>query len=96
RPDDLGTKLRNIAGQGLRLQSIFNRGTIVWPNGFPETFCTDHWRARFVAPKDSSLSQRDVIGLLIKVSEAGFDVIKTENLYTFDGKPGFSTPQLET
>jgi len=96
RAEDLGTKLRNIAGQGLRLQSIFNRGTIVWPNGFPETFCTDHWRARFVAPKDSSLSQRDVIGLLIKVSEAGFDVVKTENLYTFDGKPGFSTPQLET
>ncbi len=96
RPDDLGTKLRNIAGQGLRLQSIFNRGTIVWPHGFSETFCSDHWRARFVAPKDSSLSQRDVIGLLIKVSEAGFDVIKTENLYTFDGKPGFSTPQLET
>jgi isocitrate dehydrogenase len=25
-----------------------------------------------------------------KVSEAGFDVIKTENLYTFDGEAGYS------
>ena len=27
---------------------ITNRGVKVWPEGFPETFCTDHWRCRFV------------------------------------------------
>jgi isocitrate dehydrogenase len=25
--------------------------------------------------------------------DAGFDVVKTENLYTFDGKPGYSLSQ---
>ena len=26
---------------------ITNRGIKVWPEGFEETFCTDHWRCRF-------------------------------------------------
>ena len=40
---------RASAASGLRLQMITNRGVKVWPGGFPETFCTDHWRCRFVA-----------------------------------------------
>jgi hypothetical protein len=31
-----------------KLAMITNRGVKVWPGGFPETFCTDHWRCRFV------------------------------------------------
>jgi hypothetical protein len=34
----------------LRLKLVTNRGVKVWPEGFPETFCTDHWRSRFVSP----------------------------------------------
>ena len=30
---------------------ITNRGTKVWPDGAPETFCTDHWRCRFTADR---------------------------------------------
>jgi isocitrate dehydrogenase len=26
---------------------ITNRGVKVWPQGFEETFCTDHWRCRY-------------------------------------------------
>jgi isocitrate dehydrogenase len=33
--------------------------------------------------------------LLTEVNEAGLDCIKTENLYTFDGKPGYSVGQGE-
>jgi len=32
------------------LSMITNRGIKVWPDGFPETFCTDHWRCRFKNP----------------------------------------------
>ncbi|MDX1666947.1 MAG: NADP-dependent isocitrate dehydrogenase, partial [Saprospiraceae bacterium] len=32
---------------GIELTMITNRGVKVWPNGFEETFCTDHWRCRF-------------------------------------------------
>jgi isocitrate dehydrogenase len=34
-----------------------------------------------------------VIGLLQQVINAGFEVIKTENLYTFDGEAGYSLGQ---
>ncbi|MDQ6781309.1 MAG: NADP-dependent isocitrate dehydrogenase [Candidatus Eremiobacteraeota bacterium] len=93
RPDDLGASLRKLEGDGLTLQAVFNRGTAVWPNGMPETFCTDHWRARFVAADGSPLGYRAIAALLTRVGEAGLDCIKTENLYSFDGKPGYSTPQ---
>lgn len=93
RPDALGESLRKLEGDGMTLQSIYNRGTAVWPDGVPETFCTDHWRARFVAADGSAVGYRAIASLLTRVGEAGFDCIKTENLYTFDGRPGYSTPQ---
>ena len=31
------------------LSMITNRGVKVWPEGAPETFCTDHWRCRYLA-----------------------------------------------
>jgi isocitrate dehydrogenase len=34
-----------------------------------------------------------VAALLARFAEAGLDFIKTENLYNFDGKPGFSHAQ---
>jgi len=90
RPDDLGAALSKLGGDKTRLQAVFNRGTVVWPNGFPETFCTDHWRARFLRLDGAALDHRDVIDLLGRISEAGYDFIKTEHLYDFDGKPGYS------
>jgi isocitrate dehydrogenase len=90
RPDDLGAALTKLGGDRMRLQALFNRGTVVWPNGLPETFCTDHWRARFLGGKDTALGHRDVIALLGRVDDAGLDFIKMEQLYDFDGIPGYS------
>lgn len=89
-PDELGNLLSQVSVGSLRLQVITNRGIKVWPNGLPETFCTDHWRCRFRADNEAPTTSTQVIELLKKVTEAGFDVIKTENLYHFDGIPGFS------
>ncbi len=42
-PDDLAATLRAAADDSrLQLQMITNRGVKVWPDGLPETFCTDH------------------------------------------------------
>jgi isocitrate dehydrogenase len=90
RPDELGAGLSKLGGEKTRLQAVFNRGTVVWPNGFPETFCTDHWRARFLGTDGAKLDHRDVLALLGRINEAGYDFIKTEHLYNFDGKPGYS------
>ena len=89
-PDELGNLLSQVSVDSLRLQVMTNRGIKVWPNGLPETFCTDHWRCRFRADNEAPTTSTQVIELLKKVTEAGFDVIKTENLYHFDGIPGFS------
>jgi isocitrate dehydrogenase len=78
----------------LELIMITNRGVKVWPNGHMQTGCVDHWRLRFLGkPQPSKQAWRDVNKVLGLVSQEGFEVVKTENLYTFDGKPGFSAAQ---
>ncbi len=64
----------------------------VWPGGLPETFCVDHWRRRFMNG-GSPISLREIAGLSARAAEAGVEFIKTENLCTFDGEPGFSLGQ---
>jgi isocitrate dehydrogenase len=91
-PDDLGGKLSKIKADGLKLTLISNRGLEVWPGGQSETFCVDHWRCRFEAePMGSPVTHEQIIALLGHIKDAGFDFIKTENLYNFDGVAGFST-----
>lgn len=92
-PDNLAAALKDIASQGMQLQMITNRGTKVWPNGFPETFCTDHWRCRFIREDQVGLPYQAVIELLQQIDHRKLDVIKTENLYLMDGKPSFSAGQ---
>ncbi len=86
--DTLRQKLEAVNSPPLKLTMITNRGVKVWPGGIPETFCVDHWRCRFKA--DGALTSQQIAALLHQMADAGFDVIKTENLYTFDGKAGFS------
>jgi isocitrate dehydrogenase len=89
-PDELGQRLQPVAGD-FQLAAIFNRGTKVWPGGAAETFCTDHWRCRFMSKHSGGgVAHGQVVALLQRVADAGFDFIKTENLYNFDGKPGYS------
>lgn len=90
-PDELGAKLQTVGFDDKQLSMITNRGIKVWPEGFSETFCTDHWRCRFKG--ESDFKQEDIIRLMQNAGAQGFEVIKTENLYEFDGKPAFSLGQ---
>lgn len=92
-PDELAAELLKVDGAGLTLSMVTNRGVKVWPGGMPETFCTDHWRCRFMAPQGTPCDNQGVIRLLRGVEATGLDFIKMENLYTFDGEPGFSMGQ---
>jgi isocitrate dehydrogenase len=95
--NDLGGKLNELSGDGLKLTMISNRGVKVWPEGHAETFCSDHWRCRFRGEDggDSAVSHAQVISLLNRIAGAGYDFIKTEGLYMFDGERGFSLDQGE-
>lgn len=92
-PDELAKKLHNIESNGICLTMITNRGIKVWPEGFKETFCTDHWRCRFKSKSGAEISKTDIITLLQKAVDKNIDTIKTENLYNFDGKAAYSLGQ---
>jgi isocitrate dehydrogenase len=91
-PNELGAKVRDLREGELRLSMITNRGVKVWPEGAPETFCTDHWRLRFKS-SEGAINHAQIAQLLGKVAGAGFDFIKTENLCEFDGEAGYSLGQ---
>ncbi|WP_448530560.1 NADP-dependent isocitrate dehydrogenase [Raineya sp.] len=90
--EKLGKAIEQITHNGLHLTMITNRGVKVYPNGLPETFCTDHWRCRFKG-NGSAVAYSDIIELQRKVTEAGYQIIKTENLCTIDGVDAFSAGQ---
>ena len=93
-PDDLAKLLRQAEHSvDVKLEMISNRGVKVWPDALPETFCTDHWRCRFMAVPDSGFDAQAVVTLLSVLASSGVDFIKTEHLYTFDGERGYSLGQ---
>lgn len=89
----LGNILKNYKAGNMELTLITNRGVKVYPDGNPATFCTDHWRCRFKSSEYKPSTYQDVLNLMFKLSHNGFDVIKTENLYAFDGVPSFTLGQ---
>jgi len=90
-PTRLGERLEPLGAPDFRLELVTNRGVKVYPQGNARTLCSDHWRCRFRAP--AGVSPLAVAALLRRAADAGLDVVKTENLYTFDGKPGYSQAQ---
>ena len=94
-PDALGARLEPLAGPEFRLALITNRGVKVYPNGLPQTLCTDHWRCRFPAAVEGAATPYAIAALLLRLADAGLDAVKTENLYTFDGVSGYSQAQGE-
>jgi isocitrate dehydrogenase len=93
--NELGDAVSKLGGDGTRMTIMSNRGVKVWPAGHAETFCSDHWRCRFLSANGGGLSHSQIISLLQRFSDAGFDFIKTEHLYNFDGEPGYSLAQGE-
>jgi len=92
-PDELAAKVKTIESNEIKLTMITNRGIKVWPEGFKETFCTDHWRCRFKPNGSNKITKANIIELLNNALDKNIDSIKTENLYEFDGKAGYSLGQ---
>jgi len=93
-PDDLAGLLQPLAGD-LRLIMISNRGTKVWPNGFPDTLTCDTWRCRFMSPAgpNAVVTHEQIIALLTRIRAAALDFVKMESLCNFDGQAGYSLGQ---
>jgi len=99
-PNVIGEGLKALSNAGMKLKMITNRGVKVFPDGKPETFCTDHWRCRFISAEPAEVAGSvpitfDQLLELQKSISSKFDIIKTENLYLFDGERGYSLGQGE-
>ncbi|MCC5790226.1 MAG: NADP-dependent isocitrate dehydrogenase [Opitutales bacterium] len=94
-PEVLGRDLEKASIKPFTLKMVTNRGVKVYPGGMPETFCTDHWRCRFVLANKGNPKPEDLLTLQNALLQQGFDIVKTENLYNFDGQPGYSLGQGE-
>jgi isocitrate dehydrogenase len=61
-----------------------------------EAFLTDSYRCRYqptaTAPSQS-VTHPQISALYQKVTAAGYDIVKTETLRTFDGQQGFTLAQ---
>ncbi|MDB5478520.1 MAG: icd [Alphaproteobacteria bacterium] len=93
-PDILAEKILKL-NLPLELQAITNRGATVWPHGDPATYCVDHYRLRFKRDKEGgkTITLTDSMAVQYKIAEAGFLIAKTENLFLFDGKRGYTVGQ---
>lgn len=91
-PDELAKLLQELNNE-IKLTMITNRGVKVWPNGFDETFCTDHWRCRYEVENGHPAEKIAIVEVLNQAIKKDIDVIKTENLYEFDGERGYSLGQ---
>lgn len=87
------SKISHINIGSLHLKMITNRGVRVWPDGQPETFCIEQWRCRFFSDDKRAVSQDEVIQILRAFDHVQMDVIRSEMLYLFDGKPGYSSAE---
>lgn len=91
-PQELGHSLESATeGTALRLATISNRGTQVYPaTGGATTDCIDHWPCRFlIRDRTGDLQDADVIALLQRVSQE-HRWVHIERLPVFDGERGFT------
>ncbi|MAL03162.1 MAG: isocitrate dehydrogenase [Arenimonas sp.] len=92
-PRALAQQVEAIAGPEYVLELVTNRGVRVYPGGHGQTLCSDHWRCRLRPATGGTLDRTSLARLLERAAAAGLDVIKTENLYAFGGKAGYSQAQ---
>jgi isocitrate dehydrogenase len=76
------------------LRTISSKGLKLWPRDDSFFMNSDHWCCRFM-PDSGEITHQDITNLLSKLASAKIDFIKVENLYNFDGKPGYSLAQGE-
>ena len=87
--------MSSFGTDAMPLQMIDSKGLKVWPDHIPGMNLTDQFRCLYLLTEGNSASHADIPALLTRMLEAGMEFAKTENLYTFDGKAGFSMGQGE-
>lgn len=93
--DSMVDTIKKHTGDDFKLKMISNRGVKVYPGKLPHTYISDHHRCRFVGNDEGEIDARTIIELQQRLFDGGLDLLKTENLCTFDGKRAYSLGQGE-
>jgi isocitrate dehydrogenase len=91
KPEKVGADISKISSGNLALSIVENKGVKVYPKAQPISSFTDFWRCRYLTTDKMPCSYDQVHEIMGKISAAGYDVVKSENLSTFDGEEGFSS-----
>ena len=86
--------LEKVKPENFKLTMIGNRGVKIWPDKAPETLCIDSYRVRYMSTQGEA-SHLQIAQLMQTLAEHKIDFVKTEQLCTFDGKPGYTLSQDE-
>ena len=93
---ELAEKLQALKSP-LKLIVITSRGLKIWPKSAIHDPYLRHCCCRFQSAADVNnlppIQHPTLLTLLQQINALGWDVIKTENLYTFDGKIGYALAQ---
>ncbi len=90
-PEKVGGDISKITSGNLELSVVENKGVKVFPKAQPISSYTDFWRCRFMTNDQKPCTYKQVHEVMGKISALGYDVVKSENLSTFDGEEGFSS-----
>ena len=90
-PMKIGGDMSILSSGNLSLLLVENKGVKVYPNGQPVASHTDFWCCRFMTNDNKPCDYNQVHEIVGMISAAGYDVVKLENLSTFDGEKGFSS-----
>jgi len=92
--NELGTKVKALAEGELILKTLSNKGLKAWPEmDTSGMHLTDQFRCRFRVPNGKTTTHAAITALLERAQKAGLDFTKAENLYFFDGVPGYTLSQ---
>ena len=91
--DTLLPLISHIAIGPLHLRMVSNRGISVWPNRSPLLAANEQWCCRFTTDEGRAAVQNDCIQVLHAFDHVDMDVIYSEHLYQFSGKPGYPLPE---
>jgi isocitrate dehydrogenase len=92
--EKLGDTLKVLAGDALKLQTVSCKGLKVWPDYVAGMNLTDQFNCRF-KKTGATLSHEDIARLITHLAAQKIDFIKTEQLYEYDGKVGYTLGQGE-
>ena len=89
-PSSLAKALQALKTK-LKLKSISSRGVNVWPSESSHVLVSDLWRCRFMLSENGQeVSRSEILNLLSALEQQKTDFTKIENLYSFNGRFGFS------